>query len=358
MSRVIDGMSEDTIAQQRPLLSFYFEHGQSGKTLMIDMLRSFIEQVLQQDDAIVDDIHETVLPARPSNLHSIPWLEDIATRMILAQKKCYIVVDGLDECSLDQRQHILQWLITIQSKSRASRIVLKVLVSGQRDGVIDAMLQDCACVIRLDDQMPHLHDIENFSSSVLKQIKDRFPDLEEEEEMLKKLNARSITHASKGIEYSHRRFSYTQVIANNAIGMFMYAKVVLDNFLSQTSVFELEQELEREYPQGLDEAYDRVAERVLDNTSNSRKEASLQILGLIACAARPLKWREMQCYFCIDAVNGTCDPRRRKVGPKDLCSSFVESEACTLLPNEESEAQIIMVHNTAKRLATFSEITF
>lgn len=293
MSRVIDGMSKDTIAQPRPLLNFYFEHGQSGKTLMMDMLRSFIEQLLQQDDAIVDDLHETVLPARPSDLRSIPWLEDIATRMILAQ-----------------------------------------------------------------DQTPHLRDIENFSSSVLNQIKDRFPDLEEEEEMLQKLDPLSITQASKGTEYSRQRFSDTQVIANAAVGMFMYAKVVLDNFLSQTSVFELEQELEREYPRGLDEAYDRVAERVLDNTSRSRKQASLQILGLVACAARPLEWREIQCYFCIDAVNGTCDPRRRKVGPKDLCSSFVESEACPLLPNEASEAQIVMVHNTAKRSAIFSEIFF
>lgn len=140
--------------------------------------------------------------------------------------------------------------------------------------------------------------------------------------------------------------------------MFMYAKVVLDNFLSQTSIFELEQELTREYPHGLDEAYDRVAERVLDNTSDSRKQAALQILGLVAFAARPLKWREIQCYFCIDAVNGTCDPRRRKVGPKDLCSSFVESEACTLFPKVASEAQLIMVHNTAKRSVTFPEIIY
>lgn len=130
----------------------------------------------------------------------------------------------------------------------------------------------------------------------------------------------------------------------------MYAKVVLDNLLSQTSVYELEEELQKDYPRGLDEAYDRVAERVLEKTSDSRKRAALQILGLIACAARPLKWREVQCYFCIDAMNGSCDPRRRKVGgPKDLCSSFVESEVCTLFPNLPSEGQLTMVHNTAKR---------
>lgn len=144
-------------------------------------------------------------------------------------------------------------------------------------------------------------------------------------------------------------------MAKAAIGMFMYAKVVLDNFLSQTSVYELEQELEREYPRGLDEAYDRVAERVLEKTSDARKQAALQVLGLIVCAARPLKWREIQCYFCIDALKGSCDSRRRKVGgPKDLCSSFVESEACTSFPHLPFEAQLVMVHKTAKRLVIFS----
>lgn len=139
----------------------------------------------------------------------------------------------------------------------------------------------------------------------------------------------------------------------------MYAKVVLDNFLSQTSVYELEQELKMDYPRGLDEAYDRVAERVLEKTSDSRKRAALQILGLIACAARPLKWREIQCYFCIDAKSGSCDPRRRKVGgAKDLCSSFVEPEDYITFPNMPSEVRFVMVHNTAKRSVAFFNRTF
>lgn len=355
VSRILDSLTKNPTVQQQPLLNFYFEHGQDGKTLMVDMLRSFIEQLLQQDDAIVDDLHETVLPARSSDLSSLSWLEEMATRIILAQKRCYIVVDGLDECGLAQRKQILQWLRSILSESKDSKVVVKVLVSGQRDGIIDALLQDCSATIRLDDQKSHLCDIEAFSASVLTQIKDRFPDLEEEEEILKRLDPSRITEASKGAEHPRRRHLHVHVIAKVATGMFMYAKVVLDNFLSQTSIFELEQELKREYPKGLDEAYDRVAERVLDKTPDSRKRAALQILGLIAFAARPLKWREIQCYFCIDAVNGTCDPRRRKVGePKDLCSSFVESEACTSFPSMPSEAQLMMVHSTAKRSVNFS----
>lgn len=172
---------------------------------MIDMLRSFIEQLLQQDDAIVDDLHETVLPARPSDLRSLPWLENVATRTILAQRRCYVVVDGVDECAIDQRKYILQWLKTLLSSAKVSNVVVNVLVSGQRDGVIDAILQNCACTIRLDDQTPHLRDIEKFSSSVLIQIKDRFPDLQYEKELLRRLDPSRVTDASKGKEYHSGR---------------------------------------------------------------------------------------------------------------------------------------------------------
>lgn len=167
---------------------------------MLDMLRSFIEQSLQQDEAIVDDVHETVLSARPSDLGSVSWLKDVANRIILAQKICYIIVDGLDECAFDQRKSILQWIKTILSDSNTSNVVVKVLVSGQRDGVIDAVLQDCACIIILDNQTPHLRDIEKFSASVLTEIKSRFPDLEDEQEMLRKLDPSRIMEASKGTE--------------------------------------------------------------------------------------------------------------------------------------------------------------
>lgn len=130
----------------------------------------------------------------------------------------------------------------------------------------------------------------------------------------------------------------------------MYAKVVLENLLSQTSVYELEEELKKGYPNGLDEAYDRIADRVLERAPNRQKEAASQILALVACAARRLRWREIQCYFCIDVAQGSCNYRKKKNnGPKELCSSFVEVAACTLFPDSTMEAYVVMVHHTATR---------
>lgn len=90
--------------------------------------------------------------------------------------------------------------------------------------------------------------------------------------------------------------------------MFMYAKVVLENLYNQTSVEELEDELQKGYPNGLNEAYDRIADRVLERAPERRKEAASRILILVTCAARPLRWREIQCFFCIDAISGSSDP--------------------------------------------------
>lgn len=128
----------------------------------------------------------------------------------------------------------------------------------------------------------------------------------------------------------------------------MYAKVVLENFYNQTSIEELEEEIQKGYPDDLDEAYDRIAERVLERAPERRREAASKILGLVTCAARPLRWREIQCFFCIDPSSGSCNPRKMKIeSAKDLCSSFVELVQCTLFPDTGSEARVVMVHRTA-----------
>jgi hypothetical protein len=74
----------------------------------------------------------------------------------------------------------------------------------------------------------------------------------------------------------------------------------------------------------------------------------LKILGWIVCAARPLYWREIQAFFCINPEEGTCDAKRRRVDScKAICGSLVEVEPCDIEPEAESEATLKLVHKTA-----------
>ncbi|ROW06784.1 hypothetical protein VMCG_04013 [Cytospora schulzeri] len=255
VSHVIDSLQSDATQYYGPLLCFYFEHRQDGKTLMADMLRAFIVQLLYQDDSILDYLQEQISTTNPSHLRDLAHLKELVLNAILVQSRCYIFIDGLDEGKEGTSEQIVQWLNTdLIPNSTKSGVPVKLLVSGQRDGILDQHLR-CPS-IRLDNTKSHLHDIEQYSLAMATQLKRKFG-IDHEETI-----ARKVTEASKG--------------------MFMYAKVVLEDLLSQTSLYELEEELQKEYPKDLDEAYERVSLRILDLAAPRRKEAALKILRWVA----------------------------------------------------------------------------
>lgn len=195
MERLLRG----TYVGYMPLMSFYFEYQREGKTKMADMLRLFIVQLLDQDNSALDHLQKKILPADPSQLHSVSWLQETVLDVILAQKHCHIIIDGLDECELGQQKDILMWLLEkVVAESKAQGVCLNILVSGQRNGILDRLLSTFPA-IRLDNQVPHLRDITIFSSVKLAQIRKEFPEIDEDEDISAQLNAEKIAKASNGM---------------------------------------------------------------------------------------------------------------------------------------------------------------
>ncbi|RWA12622.1 hypothetical protein EKO27_g2507 [Xylaria grammica] len=73
-----------------------------------------------------------------------------------------------------------------------------------------------------------------------------------------------------------------------AKGMFLYARVVMDNLIAQGSAAEWDEELQKKFPDGLDQAYERVVFRILDcpKRSEKQREAAAKILRWLTCAIR------------------------------------------------------------------------
>jgi hypothetical protein len=102
--------------------------------------------------------------------------------------------------------------------------------------------------------------------------------------------------------------------------------------------------------------YERVAVHLLDHPARSRtlKESAAKILSWIACAIRPLKWNEIQSLFCIDALDGTCQPKNRRVDDcKSICGSFVDVNH--LNKNVDNSVVVRFVHDTALRYGPSSQ---
>lgn len=65
-----------------------------------------------------------------------------------------------------------------------------------------------------------------------------------------------------------------------------------------------------------------------------------KVLGWVACAPRPLRWREIQCAISIDLDKESNDEGRRLVeGPRTLFSSFIEIQ---------TNDMVDLVHGTAR----------
>lgn len=81
-----------------------------------------------------------------------------------------------------------------------------------------------------------------------------------------------------------------------------------------------------------------------------QRERVLDILGIIATATRPLKWREVQGALAIDLEKQEINFLKRRISkmPKEICSSLVE---------ERANGNVELVHATAREyLFTLPEI--
>ncbi|QYS97700.1 hypothetical protein H0G86_004921 [Trichoderma simmonsii] len=312
---------------------FYFgRRSQNGINKTANsMLRGLLAQILDQDDTLRECIYQKCAGLNKFAIHPELFLQELVEECLSGQQRVWIILDGLDDCEgvsevdRTESRRVLEWFQSkILSRNMSQNGSVRLLISGQRDGHIDQMLFQHPG-INLDATDPHIKDIETFTRSKAVLIRTRFSlDPLAESQIVEK-----VTAVSKG--------------------MFLFSKVVLGNFLSQDSVAELEDELMQDnFPQILDEAYDRIAIRVFNRSSPSRRRSTEQILSWIICSARKLRWREIQSRFCISPEEGACNFKKKRVDTcKVLCSSFVEVEPCSDYGDTPSEQIISLVHETA-----------
>ncbi|KAI1055913.1 hypothetical protein LB506_009142 [Fusarium annulatum] len=254
-------------------------------------------------------------------------LKKLASDCVTSRPTATLVLDGLDEAMGGEHEVSIAWCLDdLLQAAKTCKCDIRILICGQRDGRLDVLLSSHP-QIRLDMVDAHQHDIENFTKGKIAEICARFPLTEQEEEAL----------VSK--------------ISSVSLGMFLYARVVLDHLAGMDSTQEFEDELEEEtFPEDLDRAYDRIAQRIIKKQGSSRHKTVKKILGWVVCATRPLRWREIQSRFCIDADKEICNAKcLRRDSCKSICSSLVDVTNCDKFPNIESEQVVTMVHETATR---------
>lgn len=231
-----------------------------------------------------------------------------------------MVLDGLDECQSEEEEDIIEWLLSLSQ----SVLGLRVIVAGQRDNVTDRLLSSQPS-ISLDASDEHRRDITAYCQKGSEKI---CRDLDAEPSLEKTI---------------------MELVSRGAKGMFLYAKIVLEYLLDQTSVHDLEEQLKPGvFPDSLEEAYKKVDERVFGKSAEPRSAAARDILSYVISCKRTLFWREIQAFFCINASKGEIVYKKLKTKSyKELCSSFLDSKS--LNKNYTGpEDEVLLVHETAR----------
>ncbi|KAK0647033.1 hypothetical protein B0T16DRAFT_458896 [Cercophora newfieldiana] len=326
--------SQQGAAQSDAVLYFYCKYDSPDKQSFSAILRALLYQLLDQDEALSDNLLGEILKTDSVKLGTAAYLSELVKMAFESQARSYVVIDGLDECDRVQACKTLDWFLSLTSQQTdqhgrpGNNGSIHVLFSGQRDGALDDKLLDHPSISL--DLPDHGDDIRRYCE---KRCVDLGPKFNFDQDEAAEIASR---------------------VTKGAHGMFLFAKVVLDNLFSQTTKELLRQELESEtFPEGMDGAYNRVFLRVFGSAHPRRRECAEEVIRLVACAKRPLRWREVQATFCIDEEQGNVnyDGQRLTVTCKTLCGAFVDVYPVTT-KETPVEGVLKLVHQTARTYLT------
>jgi hypothetical protein len=169
--------------------------------------------------------------------------------------KQFIIVDGLDECPKEERHILLSFLAEIIDKTEDDEPgKLRVLIVSQAEAdIAETLSKDCRARPNLSvqqfaiQQRHNKDEIEIFVKMWTDRIAEKFNLSVEETEFIQRM----MSERTAGMGLGPERIVSTHTTA----GMFLYAKLVLENLYKQVTKSDLVAELdEQRFPVGLHQA--------------------------------------------------------------------------------------------------------
>lgn len=173
MSTVIESLLNDKVASNGQCFVgyFYFKHQQNDTHNV--MLRAILEQLLRQNSALLVQIFDEVAMLEGVNLRTTTKLENLVKTAFESYKSLYIILDGLDECAKGETKKTVDWYLSLlDTKAKNSTSALRIIFSGQRDGVLDKRLSQQLSISL--ETSAHSEDIYRYCQGVCKEITAKF----------------------------------------------------------------------------------------------------------------------------------------------------------------------------------------
>ncbi|CAH0046236.1 unnamed protein product [Clonostachys solani] len=325
-SVVIDELISKAKNKDIAIAYFFCKYGDKSRNSFLAILRSLLIQLLPKTPDLLSYIYEKAAMSSDSVLSSPELAKDLLEILInncAKNRTIFLVLDGIDECENQQRKEIACWF---QARSDAlpanEQKNFRCLFVSQDDGVSRKWFNQLPkiTISSVDSKA----DIKDFATVWHKRIEEKFGELR-----------------TPGLHIAN-------IVSARSQGMFLFAKLMLQYLEDQPSRESLVKELDpSKFPVRLNEAYDRIMQRMLEFRSRPMQNEIRKVLGWIVCSPRPLRWREIQGAICINLdAEITIIEQQLLETPKSLFAAFIE-----MRPN----GMVDLVHSTAREYLIQSE---
>lgn len=215
------------------------------------MLRTIIWQLACQDEDDLAVVYDTCC-REPDLALSRTRTAELAGNLLRSHRRSYVVVDGLDECDEKDAMDLIAWfggLMQPLQPSFDNNFTVKLLISSRREPHITRMLAQHPC-ISLEGLGSHRSEIRRYIHQQTRRIQEKFH-LEDAlvAHMAAEVDSRTNGTVPNGDSYPQRS-NVILMCENCTLGMFLWARIVLDSLHRQATRHGLMKEL-KALPEGL-----------------------------------------------------------------------------------------------------------
>ncbi|KAK7917257.1 hypothetical protein PG985_010865 [Apiospora marii] len=317
---------------------FFCREMDPSRNNTLAILKGLLFQFINQSRPFMPIFYERYIESGHASLTSTKMAKELLQLMCQFISRGFIVIDGLDECEERHRKESIDFAHDmVRSCDAADPGKLRVLFTSRDEPDIRRSMTPATIVgLQAKDMQ---QDISIYVDAQTERLREAWR-----------------THgglSENDIEYIKRN------VQDRADGMFLYAKLVIENLLAQVTIEELAHELEPNcFPTGLQEAYvitlsangeadivltrnryNRTIARMERHARPGERDAACKVLGWMLCSHRPLYWREIQAAIAMNTVHQTIDDHRRlRTHIREICGSLIEIM---------SGGQVQFIHATA-----------
>ena len=326
------------------VVSHICTYSHASSTDYDQILRSILLQLVRSDTDLVAYVYEEfILKKKSVTSQSIERLilESVgAISSTPAETKyVHIVLDGLDECDKEKQTRIINLFERMISVAFASTsAVCKVLVTSCMPASVAKKLKQKHRVSLSAEKVALEKAISLYTSQRLGQLRSRWHQMDIRDVDLKELEAKLAKKADGWWRFTQ---PFVAELADNFIGMFLWARLVLEYlttnmFVRKSEVMESVDML----PRKLSDFYGQILAQLMSHFDNRSVSRLQSIMGWIAFAKRPLRKAELRAALSFL-------PEEDSVHLQELAPTYL-LDMCAPLVEERADTTFAFVHVSVK----------